>query len=352
MSPFFRVLLWPVSMLYGMVVRLRNHLYDIGYKKSFKFQCPVIAVGNLSVGGNGKTPMVEYLVRLISPRFKPAVLSRGYGRKSRGFRMVQQHHNATEVGDEPLQMFKKFYPGLTVAVAESRALGIPSLLLEQPAVEAIILDDAFQHRSVVPHLNILVTDFNLPFYQDFLLPSGRLREPRAGVSRADVVVVTKCPADIDSQLRREITGRIRVFDREIQVFFTSINYLGPKHFITGKRPDNAEEVLLISGIAKPQSLMEFVSAQYKISGHLEFSDHYQYRPADVDRIKRKYLQMESEKCIILTTEKDWVRLMEYKQALVDLPLYYLPIECTFIQDANRFDQIVVNSLGSFQNSNP
>ena len=329
-----------------MAVRFRNHLYNIGYKKSFTFDRCIISVGNLSVGGNGKTPMVEYLARLISPNYRLAVLSRGYGRHTKGFKFVNEQSSSLDVGDEPLQMYKKFYPKLTVAVAESRALAIPQILLEQPETKAVVLDDAFQHRTVTPHLSIVVTDYWSPFYQDHLLPAGRLREPRAGISRADVVVMTKCPTDMDDESRAIITKRIKKFNASCQVFFTAIEYGVPLHLETGEELKSAEQVLLVSGIAKSNTLVQFVSKKYHLIEHLKYMDHHDFSEKDLQRIEKQFNAIDSNKKIILTTEKDMVRLLKYRQRIKHLPLYYLPIECVFLDDRQRFDETILNSISN------
>ena len=350
MRPLLKVLLWPASALYGLIVRFRTHLYNIGYKKSFSFQTQVISVGNLSVGGNGKTPMVEYLIRLLKSNYKLAVLSRGYGRSTHGFKLANINSQASDIGDEPLQMFLKFQPQLTVAVGESRALAIPKILFEEPDVKTIILDDAFQHLTVKPQFNILVTDYWTPFFSDFLLPSGRLREPRRGAGRANVVVVTKCPPEIEINERQEYIDQVRKYHAGVPVFFTRIEYLDPIHFITGTTALGDPTVLLFSGIAKSDTLERYVSNRYKLGKHLRFRDHFQYGVKELRYLKEGFANLPGENKILLTTEKDMVRLLEFKEMLKDLPIYYLPIECSFIDKRDEFDRTVLNSLKSVHNS--
>ena len=189
-----RILLFPFSWLYYLITQIRNRLYDRGLKPSVKFELPVICVGNLTVGGTGKTPMIEHLIRLLQNRFKVATLSRGYGRATKGIRIAGPSENASTIGDEPFQFYTKFGKRITVAVGEERALAIPTILQECSDTQIILLDDGFQHRKVSPGFSILLTDYHRPFYNDFLLPSGRLRESRWGAERADVIVVTKCPS--------------------------------------------------------------------------------------------------------------------------------------------------------------
>src|SRR5258706_3745257 len=190
-----RPLLFPFSILYDLVTRIRNRLYDIGHKKSFRFETTVVGVGNLNVGGSGKTPMIEYLVKLLLPQHKVATLSRGYGRKTSGLRFATKSDTADTLGDEPFQFFRKFDHEVLVTVGEDRAYAIPNILLHRPLTDIILMDDAFQHRAVDPQLSILLTDYRQPFYSDWVLPAGNLREARAGAHRSDVVVITKCPGD-------------------------------------------------------------------------------------------------------------------------------------------------------------
>lgn len=347
MKLLLRVILWPFSALYGVVVRFRNHLYDIGYKKSFRFQTMVISVGNLGVGGNGKTPMVEYVIRLLGPRYRIATLSRGYGRATKGFKLATPSHSAVDIGDEPLQLYRKFQPDIEVAVGESRALAIPMILFEKPEVEVIILDDAFQHRSVVPQFSILVTDYHRPFFKDHLLPSGTLREPRAGVRRSDVVVVTKCPDDLDADQRQLYTEQIHNFHKA-PVFFATIRYGQPVHFQTGQPLTGQAEVLLVTGIAKPETMVNYVSNRYSLAGHLRFRDHHNFEKKHLDTIRDRFSMLSGSSRIILTTEKDMVRLLKFKSELREVPLYYLPIEMVFIDGQDHFNELVLNSIESVE----
>ena len=350
MKSLIRIILWPFSALYGTIMRFRNHLYDIGYKKSFRFQSRVISVGNLSVGGNGKTPMVELLIRLLIPEHQVAVLSRGYGRSSSGFKLVTSDHSATDIGDEPMQLYRKFQPGIVVAVGESRALAIPSILIERPEVGVIILDDAFQHRSVEPQFNILVTDYRRPFFKDHLLPSGTLREPRPGVRRSDVVVVTKCPGGISAGQRQDYINQIHKF-HQCPVYFTTIKYNPPVHFQTGQLLEGPAEVLLVTGIARPELLVEYVSRRYTLAGHMKFRDHYNFRKKHLTEIIQRFAFLSGSSKIILTTEKDMVRLLRFKSELQGLPLYYIPIEMSFIEDQNSFNELVLNCIGGANKTN-
>ncbi len=343
MNPLFRVLLFPFGMLYNLVMRFRNHLYDIGYKKSFQFQTMVVSVGNLSMGGNGKTPMVEYLIRMLQPNYHLAVLSRGYGRSSSGFKLATSTHNTNDIGDEPLQIFRKFSPEVTVAVGESRALAIPNILLEKPEVDLIILDDAFQHRAVNPQVSVLVTDYQNPFFKDYLFPSGMLREARSSVSRADVVVVTKCPATISVDDRKYYEEMIGGYC-DLPVFFTTIEYQSPRSFTDGKVLLDQPPVVLLTGIAKAESLVEYVGNRYQLLDHLSYKDHHNYQPKDFEIIRKRLQKYSDNAPIVLTTEKDMVRLIPHQKELQTMQVYYIPIECKFVEGEQRFNHLILNQI--------
>ena len=226
--PFFRYLLFPFSLIYYFLTQFRNWLFEKGIFKSFSFDRVVISVGNLTVGGTGKTPMTEYLTEMLQEDYNLAFLSRGYKRKTRGFRIAEATDDATTIGDEPYEYYRKFNKISTVAVGEDRALSIPKILLKHPEVEVILLDDGFQHRSVKPDINILLTDYGRLFYKDWLLPTGNLREARVNALRAEMVVVTKCPEDIGQDERQEISSRVRKYTRtSAPVFFSKIKYKDP-----------------------------------------------------------------------------------------------------------------------------
>ncbi|MGI9544653.1 MAG: tetraacyldisaccharide 4'-kinase, partial [Cyclobacteriaceae bacterium] len=275
-----KVLLAPLALIYWLITKLRNHLFDIGYTKSFGFDRLVVAVGNLSVGGTGKTPMVEYLIRLLKDQYSIATLSRGYRRKSSGFKMAVPDDSAESIGDEPYQLYLKFKQEVKIAVGEERALAISSILLDHPEVEVILLDDAFQHRTVQPGLNILLTSFDRPFYEDHVLPVGRLREGRSGASRADVIVVTKCPELLSTIEIEKIKLSISKYARQAPVFFSRIKYASPKPMIAGSNSECSERVILVSGIASSQQLEDYVTQHFKLVKHLKYKDHHHYSAQD------------------------------------------------------------------------
>jgi tetraacyldisaccharide 4'-kinase len=337
-----RILLFPFAILYNLVTWLRNRLYDQGLKPSIKFELPVIGIGNLTVGGTGKTPLTEYLIRLLASKYQVATLSRGYGRNTKGFRMAEVTDSAATIGDEPFQFHVKFGDRVKVAVGEERALAIANILQHAPSTEVILLDDAFQHRRVIPSLNILLTDYHRPFYEDFLLPAGRLRESRSGAGRADIVIVTKCPAEITDEQMIEMEKSIREFV-ERPVFFTRIRYGNPTPFgRAGQRP--GDQIGLLSGISNPRPLKHYVAQNFKLKKHFNYSDHHPYRVPDLQRLQR-FID-ENPGASILTTEKDKVKLAapEFESFMQRLPMFYLPIEVDFIKNGQDFDEMVLNSI--------
>ena len=326
---------------------LRNHLYKIGYKKSFTFQVPIIAVGNLSLGGNGKTPMVEYIIEQLRADYSLATLSRGYSRKTRGFRLGTDQDDATTLGDEPFQIMGKYGPEVTVAVGEDRALAIPTILQEKPQTQAIILDDAFQHRTVRPQLNILVTAFSRPFFRDWMLPAGRLREFRTGAQRADIIVVTKCPPGLKPAKQHQYQQSIEKYAPKAQVFFSTTEAHEPQAIFTStpswpRKPG----MLLISGIAFGDTFETLVQDMGLIMAHIQYGDHHRYGERDLNRIRREFNSLTAEHKIILTTEKDMVKLKALEKEIGDLPLYFLPIKFRLLQGADIFNQQIFNALES------
>lgn len=332
-----KYLLLPFAWLYDLVTRVRNYLYDIGHKKSFQFDVPVISVGNLNAGGSGKTPMVEYLIRLLADQYKPATLSRGYGRATKGFRVAGEHDDARTIGDEPFQVFRKFNDKIMVTVGEERVLAIPTILNENPEVQVILLDDAFQHRSVVPHFSILVTDFEKPFYNDFLLPYGRLREARKGAKRADAIVVTKCPS-IDAAAKEQIKKEIEHVVEDVPVFFSTLHYELPKGI--GHERSISKKVLLVSAIAKPAYFEKEARRLYEVHQHIQFPDHHRYTAADVKKIHE--LASAAGIDSILTTEKDMVKLIgpDLHALLESKNWFYLPVKAVFLENGSEFDAMV------------
>jgi tetraacyldisaccharide 4'-kinase len=343
-----RFLLFPVAILYDAITALRNRLFDMGYKPVTRFDIPVISVGNLAVGGTGKTPMVEYLIRLLQSEYKLATLSRGYGRKTKGFKIASSGDTAATVGDEPFQIYKKFSPGVNVVVGEDRAYAIPMLLQELENTNAVIMDDAYQHRSVIPGLSILLTEYSNPFFSDFLLPAGRLREAKSGANRADVVVVTKCPPQVSEDEVMKFENSIREYSDK-PVFFSKIRYGEPVGF--GKPEAKlSNQVILVSAIANAHILEGYVSKSFSMVKHVAFRDHYVITASDLRDISAQLMRYPEGEVSILTTEKDMVKLQreELKNTLSQLPVFYLPIESEFIGNGKDFDTLVLSFMRSFK----
>lgn len=340
----FKFLLLPVAMLYDVVTGIRNRLYDLGWKPSARFDFPVIGIGNLAVGGTGKTPMAEYLLRLISPRARVAALSRGYGRSTKGFRVAKPGDTAETIGDEPLQLFTKFGDRVLVAVGEDRALAIPVILQEHADCEVLLLDDALQHRRVKPGFMILLTEYNRPFYDDHLLPYGRLREGPEGATRADVIIVTKCPATISEDEMMTMENAIhRIAHRP--VYFSKIRYGEWQASNPNKAVVPSGRVVLVSGIANAALLEAHIRKSYILIRHFEFSDHHHYSVRDAKTIA-DFVSSQPEPVSVITTEKDYVKLAGPKlnDIMRRLPLFYLPVEMEFIRNGKDFDTLILDYL--------
>ncbi len=331
---FLRKILFPFAILYGFITSIRNFLYDKGILKSYSFDLPVIAVGNLSVGGTGKTPQIEYLIRLLSNNYKVATLSRGYKRKSEGFVLADAHSNAEILGDEPFQFYQKF-PNIQVAVDANRKNGIEQLLSQPQKPQIILLDDAFQHRKVKAGFYILLTAYNDLFSDDFILPTGNLRESRSGAKRADVIIVTKCPSDISEIEQNKIKEKIGI---KTPIFFTYIDY-DDAVFSKDEQLDVNDlknvNKLLLAGIAKPKPFFAYLQAEKNKT--MVFPDHHDFTQQDIETIKER-----AKNQIIITTEKDFVRL---NGKLSDEKLYYLPIKSSFIQNGSDFDKTIIDYVG-------
>lgn len=344
-------MLSPFALLYGLGISMRNFFYDIELVKSSKFNLPVICVGNLSVGGAGKTPHIEYLIRLLRPYLDVATLSRGYKRQTKGFRLIGLQDTALQAGDEPLQ-YRRKYRDIVVAVAENRAIGIPLILQSYPSVQTILLDDAFQHRAVHAGLNILLTSYTNPFYQDQLMPVGRLREYKSGYERANIIVVTKCPDDLSADARAEMTAAIQPLPHQ-KVFFSRYTYLRPYSFHNPyQRLDWTEDldVTLVSAIANTQYLVDYLSQRVGEVHTLDYEDHRVFTDRDIAYIQQVFENRPHQKKILLTTEKDATRLDLHRAKIKELkwPLYILPVEVDFISDKDSFDQEVKNFLMNFR----
>ena len=346
----FRLLLLPISLLYWVVIKLRNLLYDKNYYSSSVFNFPLIGIGNLAVGGTGKTPMTEYLVRLLRTRYKVATLSRGYKRKTTGFGLAGPGTTALEIGDEPMLFHQKF-PDIAVAVGEERLVAIPQLLHDRPETQVILLDDVLQHRQVNPGLKILLTEYSNLYTRDFMLPAGDLRDVRHSARRADCLVVTKCPADLTlekaASIRKELRPRMHQ-----TVYFTCLEYgsiyrLGDP---TDRKSLSVDlNVLLVSGIANPKPLRQLLTAHVASYEWMGYPDHHIFTMDDLAEMKKEFAEM-PQPAILLTTEKDAVRLEKFQGELADLPLYVIPVQPRFLWDEERFQDQVLQFVAGFDAS--
>ena len=338
----------PLSWLYGMGVRFRNFCFDVGILKSLDFKVPVISVGNITVGGTGKTPHVEYLIRLLHDKFHVAVLSRGYKRKTNGYLLATPEMTEREIGDEPFQMKQKF-PDISVAVDKKRVRGIQQLTANDQSLDVILLDDAFQHRYVKPGINILLVDYHRLIIYDKLLPAGRLREPESGKNRADIVIVTKCPKNLKPMEYRVLTKAMNLYPYQ-HLYFTTLQYDSPYPIF----PEGASvpsgfpadtNILLLTGIASPRQLEEDLGKQTSNITPLSFADHHNFKSKDVALINETFAAMVSPKCVV-TTEKDAARL-QHLDGLSDevrRNIYALPVRISFIQPEQE-DQFNENIIG-------
>lgn len=344
---FLRYLFFPITIIYGGIVLFRNFLYNKNIFKSSTFDLPIICIGNLSMGGTGKTPQTEYLIRLLQDEFKLSTLSRGYGRRTSEFQLADEESTALTIGDEPFQYYRKF-PKIKVSVEKKRVLGVLFILNKAEETEVILLDDAFQHRALNAGLSILLTDFNRPFFEDVLLPIGELREPKSSCKRADLVVVTKCPENLTQEQEAKFYDNIP-FEKE-NIFFTKITYKSiynakTNQVFQGNLIDY--QVLLVTGIAKPEPIETYLKNQKVSFEAMHFGDHHKFTPKDVLAISKKNDTFTQPNKIILTTEKDFSRMMVLK-AFEDLPIYCLEIEVEFLKDKNKFDNKVLDYVRTNQ----
>lgn len=326
---FIRIILFPFVPIYFLVTWFRNLAYDKGWFKSMSYDFPVVCVGNLSAGGTGKTPMVEYLIRLLKDETNLATLSRGYGRKTKGFLLAENNITATELGDEPFQFYHKFKDEITVAVDEDRQHGIATLRALKTKPEVVILDDAFQHRKVKAGYNILLTTYANLYVDDFVLPTGNLREPKKGAKRANIIVVTKCPEFLSQEEKEAIVLRLKpnVYQH---VFFSHIGYKDSVLKETQKVSLNElKSFTLVTGIANAKPLVNFLKSQELDFNHIEFKDHHHFTANDINKLSK----LDS----IVTTEKDYMRLKN--EDILKDKLYFLPIK-TVIDNSEKFDALV------------
>lgn len=332
-----RKILFPFAILYGLITTIRNFLFDKGILKSYSFDLPIIAVGNLSVGGTGKTPQIEYLIRLLSKNYRIATLSRGYKRQSKGFILADANSNAVILGDEPFQFYQKFR-NIQVAVDADRKNGIEQLLFQSKKPEVILLDDAFQHRKVKAGFYILLTSYGDLYSDDLMLPTGNLRECRSGAKRANVIIVTKCPSNLSAEEQNEIKNKLKLSGNQ-ELYFTYIDY--DDCIYSENRKMKVDEIqtvdkILVAGIAKPEPFFDFLQGTNDTC--LSFPDHHNFTDTDILEIKNK-----AKNNSVITTEKDFVRL---KGSLPSEQLFYLPIKSSFLSGSENFDKTIMDYVGT------
>jgi tetraacyldisaccharide 4'-kinase len=331
---YFRFLLFPFSILYACITLIRNFLYDKKFKQVYEIPVKSIVIGNLSMGGTGKSPHTHLLASHFIPHMNVAILSRGYGRKTKGYVSVNQNHNAQDVGDEPLMYAHSFHNKVAVAVCEKRKIGVEKLI-KQGNPKLIILDDAFQHRAVKGGLSIVLTEFSLPYFNDFILPVGNLRETKNGIQRADICIVTKCP-DFNFD-KKTFYDKIRL--NKDSIFFSSIHYLPLRQIAGSLYEDSVKNVLLVTGIANPKPLFSHLSKDFEVE-QMIFSDHHQFTKLDLIKIQEKFDTFAPVKKVIITTEKDYMRLVHlFDEIEIQIPWFIQPIGIKIDREKEFFTKI-------------
>lgn len=345
------IITFPLSLVYGLAVGLRNRLFDCNILKSAWFDIPVISVGNITVGGTGKTPHIEYLIRLLYKDYRIATLSRGYKRKTRDFILATKNSSVDEIGDEPRQLKQKF-PDIIVAVDRKRVNGIKRLKQKEKHLNALLLDDAYQHRYVKPGLSILLVDYTQPVFSDYLLPFGNLRERIHETRRADIIIVTKFPEKINPLEKKILIKDLNVLPYQF-LYFTTYEYKNPEPVFDineSKKPDyqqikkSKSSILLVTGIARPQPLVKFLSNYSDNIVEMKFPDHHKYTSSDMKKIEERFAWLSSKTKYILTTEKDAARFREIKKPDMEICsfMYYVPVEVKFLDDgAKKFNDDII-----------
>ena len=332
-----KILGYPFALLYDLITSIRNWLFDKDILTRQSFDLPVICVGNLSIGGTGKSPHVEYLLKILRETSNPAILSRGYKRRTTGYVFASAQSTVKQIGDEPLQ-FKIKHPDIPVAVSENRVLGVPQLLMDAPETTTIILDDAFQHRSIQAGLTILLTDYNNRYSADYILPAGNLRESKRGATRADIIIVTKCPANLSNTEANKIRNELQPENHQ-SVYFSYFHYTRPYSFLErGRFLDNTnKEVVIATGIAKPDYLKQYIKNAYKAAYLVDFGDHHHFRKEDIERIHTLYENVGNVEKIVVITEKDAVKFLPFSTLIreLNLPVYVQPIEVGILFDKGQ-----------------
>lgn len=343
----YRIIFFPIALIYVFFVKLRHLLFDIGILKSETYKMPIIGVGNLSLGGSGKTPHIEHLVRMLSNEFKVAILSRGYGRKTKGYLKANQYSKYEDVGDEPMQYFRKFQSNVIVAVDANRRNGISNLIEDKALNDVILMDDSFQHRYVKPGLSILLTDYQKLYKQDYIFPVGKLRDTISSSKRADIIIVTKTNKVLSPITRRNVEETLKPEPYQ-KLYFSYISYgnlVALSEVNKSVLPTDINTILLFTGIANPYPLQEHLRFKSNELVAMDFPDHHDFSKSDLVSIRKKFEGLFTQKKIIVTTEKDAMRLINspYLSELNNLPIFYLPIEMKLHkQDRESFKNQIIN----------
>ena len=355
------ILLYPFSLIYGLITGIRNFLYNNGFLPSVEFDLPVICVGNITVGGTGKTPHTEYLAGLLRREFKVATLSRGYKRETRDFRIATSLSTVSEIGDEPLQIFRKF-PDVLVTVDRNRVHGVEKIMEKKPDTEVIILDDGYQHRRITPGFSVLLSDYERLFVRDSLMPFGNLRESKENMSRADIILITKSPSDMSPIERRLVVKEVAKAPYQ-NLYFTSISYKSPVPLFDKETADITQSdisepekcgIVLITGIANPQPLKDYLKIRFSEIIHIAYPDHHNFQENDIQIISNAYNDLKSPVRYLFTTEKDAVRLQEFTNIAepVRSALYYIPVDIHFLNDdKDEFDNLIVDYVRKNRRNN-
>ncbi|MCB9032829.1 MAG: tetraacyldisaccharide 4'-kinase [Chitinophagales bacterium] len=346
MNILIKSILFVFAQLYGVIIKIRYWLYKHHFIGSTSFDVPVICIGNLSWGGTGKTPMIEYLIQLLQEQYHIGIISRGYKRNTTGFVLANLHHSYNDIGDEPL-LLKYKYPNVAIGVGEERIVAIPNLIAMRPQTNLIIMDDGFQHLSVRPQVNILLTTYQNPFWEDHLIPLGTLREYPRAKSRANIIIVTKCPKHINKTEQQELIRQIQPSKNQ-SVFFSTIQYQPIYHLLNAEKNDTIQQnIVLITGIANAEPLVEHLSKQFNIT-HLEYQDHHAFSLNELERIKQTYPNQQW-----ITTEKDAVRLLAHKDWLIEnnIDLFIQPIAVEILHNQDDFKQLLIDYLEFFYGRN-
>ncbi len=355
-SNILRILLFPFSVIYGFVVYIRNRLFDLKILPGTSFDIPVICIGNITAGGTGKTPMVEYIICLLKEKYKILYISRGYKRKTKGIIRASQNSTVNDIGDEAVQVKQKFSE-IEVIVAENRVEGIRNSMINNPDYQpdVVILDDAFQNRYVKAGLSLLLFDYHRSAHKDLILPAGRLRESFSERKRADIMIITKSPANMEVS-EKDKFNRIYQTQNNLETFFSGLEYQQLiKVFKSGDNNNYIQSIelqnlgiILITGIANSFPIEEYLLGFSSNIKHYKFPDHYNFKKADIIEIRNEYFKINSKKKIIVTTEKDAARLRsnEYSEEITDLPIYYLPVEVTFYDKREEFNKQILDYVES------